>query len=118
MMITAELTRNIGRKKTLELMLTGRRIDASEALELGLINKAVPADELVASTMELAEALASKSPATLTLGLRSFYATQDQDYSEALTSLQAGLAAVLATEDAREGLMAFLQKRDPVWKGR
>lgn len=118
MMITAELTRNIGRKKTLELMLTGRRIDAAEALELGLINRHVPPDQLEAATMELAQGLASKSPATLTLGLRSFYETQDQDYSEALMSLQAGLAAVLATEDAREGLMAFLQKRDPVWKGR
>lgn len=118
MMITAELTRNIGRKKTLELMLTGRRIDAVEALEIGLINRHVPGDKLEEATMELASELAKKSPTTIGLGLRSFYSSQDQSYSEALASLQAGLAEVLATEDAREGLMAFLQKRPPVWKGK
>lgn len=118
MMITAELTRNIGRKKTLELMLTGRRIDAEEALGLGLINKHVPLEELEEATMELAAELAKKSPTTIGLGLRAFYKSQDQSYSDALASLQAGLAEVLATEDAREGLMAFLQKRPPVWKGR
>jgi enoyl-CoA hydratase len=118
MMITAEITRNIGRKKTLELMLTGRRIDASEALTLGLINQHVPAEELEEATMKLAAEIASKSPATVALGLRSFYATQDMSFGESLSTLEAGLAQVLATEDAREGLMAFLQKRPPVWKGR
>lgn len=118
MMITAELTRNIGRKKTLELMLTGRRVDATEALELGLINRKVPPEELEEATLALASELAAKSPATLALGLRAFYSSQDQGYSEALASLESALAAVLATEDAREGLTAFLQKREPVWKGR
>jgi enoyl-CoA hydratase/carnithine racemase len=118
MMITAEITRNIGRKKTLELMLTGRRIDASEALALGLINQQVPAEQLEEVTMKLAQELANKSPATIALGLRAFYETQDMSFAEALTRLEAGLAQVLATEDAREGLTAFLQKRPPVWKGR
>jgi enoyl-CoA hydratase/carnithine racemase len=117
MMITAELTRNIGRKKTLELMLTGKRIDAQEALSMGLINTCVPAGELEATTSEWAAEIAAKSPATIALGLRSFYKSQDQSYDEALSSLQAALGAVLATEDAREGLMAFLQKRPPQWKG-
>jgi enoyl-CoA hydratase/carnithine racemase len=118
MMITAEITRNIGRKKTLELMLTGKRIDASEAERIGLINRAVPAEELEARTYELARDLAAKSPATVRLGLRSFYDTQDLAFREALEALQTGLAQVLATEDAKEGLMAFLQKRAPVWTGR
>lgn len=118
MMITAEITRNIGRKKTLELMLTGRRIDAAEAQAIGLINQAVPPDQLEETTEKLAQELAAKSPATIALGLRAFYGTQDMSFGESLATLEAGLAAVLATEDAREGLMAFLQKRDPVWKGR
>ncbi len=118
MMITAELTRNIGRKKTLELMLTGRRIDAEEALACGLINRHVPASTLEEATMELADSLAKKSPTTIGLGLRAFYNSQDQSYGEALASLELSLGEVLATEDAREGLMAFLQKRPPVWKGR
>jgi enoyl-CoA hydratase/carnithine racemase len=118
MMITAEITRNIGRKKTLELMLTGKRIDAAEAERIGLINKAVPAAELEDTAMELARSLAARSPATMALGLRAFYDTQDMEFSAALKELEAGLGRVLALEDAREGLMAFLQKRDPVWKGR
>jgi enoyl-CoA hydratase/carnithine racemase len=118
MMITAEITRNIGRKKTLELMLTGRRIDAAEALSLGLINQHVPAEDLEEVTMKLASELANKSPATIALGLRAFYETQDMDFGASLARLEAGLAQVLSTEDAREGLMAFLQKRPPVWKGR
>ena len=118
MMITAELTRNIGRKKTLELMLTGKRIDAAEAEQIGLINQRVAPDELVATTRALAAQLAAQSPTTLAKGLRSFYATQDMEFEAALGVLEKGLAEVLGTEDAREGLMAFLQKRKPVWKGR
>ena len=117
MMISAELTRNIGRKKTLDLMLSGRRIGAAEALEWGLINQHVAPAQLEEVTMKLAADLASKSPATLALGLRAFYAAQDQSYGDALVSLEAGLAKVLATEDAMEGLSAFLQKREPKWKG-
>ncbi len=118
MMITAEITRNIGRKKTMELMLTGKRIDAVEAERIGLINQSVPADKLVETTRALAEELVAKSPSTLSRGLRSFYATQDQAYGAALATLETGLAELLSTADAREGLMAFLQKRKPDWTGR
>lgn len=118
MMITAELTRNIGRKKALELMLTGKRIDAAEAERIGLINRAVPAAELERETMALAGALAEHSPATVALGLRAFYDTQDLEHGAALRHLEGQLGRVLALEDAREGLTAFLQKRKPVWKGR
>lgn len=118
MIITAEIVRSIGRKKALELMLTGRRIDASEAERIGLVNRVVPPERLEDETMALARDLASKSPSAMRLGLRAFYDTQDLPFREALEHLQGQLAAVLATEDAAEGIAAFLQKRTPVWKGR
>jgi enoyl-CoA hydratase/carnithine racemase len=118
MMITAEITRSIGRKKTLELMMLGKKINAHEAERIGLVNRVVHADRLEDETMALARELAGKSPSAMRLGLTSFYATQDMDYPAALDHLQAQLAAVLATEDAAEGLAAFFQKRPPVWKGK
>ncbi|MGE5186844.1 MAG: enoyl-CoA hydratase/isomerase family protein [Acidobacteriota bacterium] len=118
MMITAEITRNIGRKKALEMMLTGRKMSAAEALALGLVTRVVPAAELEAETMKLAQELADKSPSTLALGLRAFYRSQDMDLEPALRYLEGELGRVLATEDAREGIAAFMMKRKPVWKGR
>ena len=118
MMITAEIARNIGRKHALELMLTGKRIGANEAARIGLINRAVPADELEEVAMALARELAAQSPATMALGLRSYYQVQDMSYGEALRHLEGELAKVLSLEDAAEGLAAFFQKRKPVWKGR
>ncbi len=118
MMITAEITRNIGRKKTLELMLTGRKIDAAEALDLGLINRVVPAAALEAETAKLAGEIADRSPAAIGLGLRAFYRAQDMELQPQLRYLQGELGRVLALEDAAEGISAFLHKRKPVWKGR
>jgi enoyl-CoA hydratase/carnithine racemase len=118
MMITAEITRNIGRKKTLELMLTGDRIDGEEAVRIGLVNKVVPHDELEETTMALAGELAERSPAAVALGLRAFYGTQDLPLGDALRALEKELGKVLALEDAAEGIAAFFQKRKPVWKGR
>lgn len=118
MMITAELVRNIGRKKTLELMLTGKRISATEAETIGLVNHVVPAASLEAETMALATDLAGRSPAAMALGLRSFYASQDMDLEPGLRFLEGELDKVLTLEDAAEGIMAFLQKRAPTWKGR
>ncbi len=118
MMITAEITRNIGRKKTLELMMTGKRIDAAEAERIGLINKAVAAEELETETMKLAEEISQRSPAAMALGLHAFYQSQDMELLEALNFLQGELGKVLALEDAAEGIAAFFQKRRPNWKGR
>jgi enoyl-CoA hydratase/carnithine racemase len=118
MMITAELVRNIGRKRTLELMLTGKRITAADGERLGLVNKVVHPDRLEQETLELARAVAAKSPSAMRLGLRAFYHTQDMELRPALEHLQTQLAAVLSTEDAAEGIAAFFAKRDPVWKGR
>jgi enoyl-CoA hydratase len=118
MMITAEITRNIGRKKTLEMMLTGRKLTAAEALDAGLVNRVVPAASLEAETMALATEIAARSPAAIALGLRAFYRSQDMEFEPALRYLEGQLGRVLALEDAGEGIAAFLQKRPPVWKGR
>ncbi|HUS27051.1 MAG TPA: enoyl-CoA hydratase/isomerase family protein [Kofleriaceae bacterium] len=118
MMITAEITRSVGRKKTLEMMLTGRKLNAAEALDAGLINRAVPPDQLETVTMQLATEIAERSPAALKLGLHAFYRSQDMELETQLRYLQAELGRVLALEDAAEGITAFLQKRKPVWKGK
>jgi enoyl-CoA hydratase/carnithine racemase len=118
MMITAEITRSVGRKKTLEMMLTGRKLSAQEALECGLVNRLVPQAELEAQTMQLASEIAERSPAAIRLGLHAFYRSQDMELEPQLKYLEAELRRVLALEDAREGITAFLQKRKPVWKGR
>jgi enoyl-CoA hydratase/carnithine racemase len=118
MMITAEIVRNVGRKRTIEMMLTGARMTAAEALACGLVTRVVPAAELEATTMKLAHELAERSPATIALGLRAFYRSQDMDLEPALRMLQGELGRVLALEDAAEGIAAFLGKRKPVWKGR
>ena len=118
MMITAEITRSVGRKKTLEMMLTGRKLDAKEAVECGLVNRAVPPDQLEAETMKLATEIAERSPAAIRLGLQAFYRSQDMELEPQLRYLQAELGRVLALEDAAEGITAFLTKRKPVWKGK
>ena len=118
MMITAELTRSIGRKQTLEMMLTGRKLPASEAAACGLINHAVPASELEAETLRVAHEIAERSPAAIRLGLHAFYRSQDMELEPQLRYLERELGRVLALEDAAEGIAAFLGKRKPVWKGR
>ena len=118
MMITAEITRSVGRKKTLEMMLTGRKLDAAEALACGLVTRVVPAAELEAATTQLATELADRSPAALALGLHAFYRSQDMEMQPQLRYLEAELGRVLALDDAREGIAAFLGKRKPVWSGK
>ena len=118
MMITAEITRSVGRKKTLEMMLTARKLDAAEALACGLVTRVVPAAELEAATYALANELAERSPAAVALGLRAFYRCQDMELDPQLRYLQSELGRVLALDDAREGIAAFLGKRKPVWTGK
>ncbi len=118
MMIMATIFRNVPRKRGLELIMTGDKISAAEAERIGLITRAVPREKLESEVDALAQKLASKSPAVLKLGLEAFYRAQDMELEPALLHLQQQLVAVLATEDAREGLTAFLEKRAPNWKGR
>jgi enoyl-CoA hydratase/carnithine racemase len=118
MMIMAVLARLVPRRKLLEMMLLGQKVSASEALAAGLVNRVVPAAELDLAVTALAVELGKKSPITLALGLRAFAAQGDLDLAEALPLLRSKLAEVLGTADAQEGLLAFLEKRPPVWKGR
>ena len=117
-MALAPLSRLLGRRTALELMLTGRRIDAAEARAIGLVNSVVPRAELAAKTAELLETLCAKSPASLRLGRRAFYATQDLPYEQQLEALCAQLSLNALAEDAAEGVAAFLEKRKPKFNGR
>lgn len=115
MMIMATIFRNVTRKRAMELILTGDRIDAATAERIGLITRAVPRDRLDAEVKALCDKLLTKSPAIVEMGLDAFYHTQDTALEPALRHLEGELARVLATEDAAEGLSAFLQKRAPSW---
>ncbi len=112
------MVRSLGRKKTLEMVLTGDIISAAEAEQLGLINKVVPAEELEASTMKLAAKLAKKSPLAVQIGKTGIYGMSEIPYHQALDYMDELFASLCSTEDAREGIEAFLEKRKPVWKGR
>ena len=112
------MVRSLGRKKALEMVLAGDIISAAEAEKLGLINKVVPPEELEASTMELAAKLAKKSPLALQIGKTGIYGMSDLPYHQSIDYLGELFAALCATEDAREGVTAFLEKRKPEWEGR
>lgn len=114
----APLARSVGRKKALEMVLTGDIITAAEAERLGLVNKVVPKDQLEAATLELATKLAAKSPLALRTGKAGIYGMQDVPYHQALDYLGEMFAALCSTEDAEEGVKAFLERRKPEWKER
>jgi len=105
-------------KRLLEMMLTGERLDAGEALQLGLANYIVPRDQLDAKVDEIVQKIVKKSPAILRLGRRAFYTMRDMEYEQALEYLSSMLAINMMAEDVSEGIVAFLEKREPVWKGK
>ena len=110
------LSRTLGRKRCLEMLLTGDMIDAHVAKEWGFVNKVVPAEQLEESTMELANKLAQKSPIALQMGKQSFYGMSDMEFGKAAEYSNEMFAALCVTEDAVEGVDAFLNKRKPIWK--
>jgi enoyl-CoA hydratase/carnithine racemase len=117
-MITVPLLRSMAPKRALELMLTGRRVDAQEAERIGFVTRVVPVDELDTAVDELAAGLVGRSPLTLRQGRDSFYAVWDQDVETSLRLLHPLLTITASTEDAAEGIAAFNEKRAPDWKGR
>ncbi|MDQ3956221.1 MAG: enoyl-CoA hydratase-related protein [Actinomycetota bacterium] len=117
-MISAVLQRDIPRKLALELMLTGRRLEAAEAARWGFVNRVVPAAELDAAVDDVVAELLSKSSLILALGKRSFYRAEDMPFDDSIDYLAGMLTVCLESEDTVEGVTAFLEKRDPQWKGR
>jgi enoyl-CoA hydratase/carnithine racemase len=112
------LSRSLGNKKALEILFTGDLINAVEAHRLGLVNRVVPRERLDETAMELAEKLAKKSPVALQMGKRGFYTVADMEYLKALDYSEALISILHSTEDVEEGIRAFLEKREPVWKKR
>jgi enoyl-CoA hydratase/carnithine racemase len=100
------------------MILTGRRLTADEAADIGMINDVVEPDELDARVEERVESITDFSPAVLAMGRRAYYETQDMSFEQALRTLHRSLTINTLTEDAAEGISAFLEKRDPEWKGR
>ncbi|MEM2912365.1 MAG: enoyl-CoA hydratase/isomerase family protein [Candidatus Bathyarchaeia archaeon] len=116
---TALLPKIVGRKKAFELMFTGNTITAEEAQKIGLVNLVVPADKLEEKTNELVAKLKEKSPIVLKLLRKSIYEGLDMDFKRALDNVtNIYLKRLIKTEDAEEGLRAFLEKRKPQWKGK
>ncbi len=112
------VSRNLGRKKAMEILLTGDFIDAKTAEQEGLINYAVPADELDATIQRLTDAIVSKSPYAVASGKRMFYQQLEMDMADAYTYAAETMACDMMAADASEGIDAFIQKRQPVWQGR
>ena len=118
-MVQAVLARNLPRKVLLEMMLLGERWTAAQMKELGLVNRVVGSQqELDAVTYEIAGRLARKSAVVLEIGRSSFYAQQDMDFRAALEYLRSQLSLVQLSDDAGEGVRAFLEKREPRFRGR
>ena len=118
MMIGAVIFRNAMRKKAMEMVLLGEKLTADQAVEMGLITRAVPQDRLEEEVGRVLQSLTSKSPIGMKIGKEAFYSMADMPFEEALDYLSGKIAEVAATEDAREGITAFIEKRKPEFRGK
>ncbi len=118
MMIMALLRRVVTKRRLMEMMLLGDKLDSKTAERLELVNRAVPDASLDDEVTKLAAKLAAQSPTAMRMGLSAWHAQADRDLATSLPYLRDQLGAILGTEDAREGLMAFAEKREPKWTGR
>lgn len=112
------LTRAVGRKRALEMLLTGRMVDAPTAADWGIVNRVVPADELAPATAALAREIASASDLTLGIGKQAFYSQIDLDQPKAYAYAKEVMSMNSLAADAQEGITAFLEKRPACWRGR
>lgn len=116
--ISALIVEHIGPKRALDLMMTGRRLDAAEAKEWGLVNRVVPRVELDGAVADLTDQLVAGAPIALRLGRRAFHETREMGPHAAMAYLHGMLDVIVRTEDVTEGITAFFEKRDPEWSGR
>ncbi len=112
------LSRNLNRKRAMEMLLTGDFIDAATALEYGLVNRVVPADELAHTVRELAAAIVAKTPVAVAAGKQMFYRQLEMGFEDAYALAAETMACNMLAEDAAEGIDAFIAKRAPEWKGK
>jgi enoyl-CoA hydratase/carnithine racemase len=117
MIIMAPVFRCVGRHKGLELMLSGRIINAAEAEKIGLVNQVYPREMLNERTQEMAADIAAKSPIVLKLIREAYYTMSDMEYFKAMSYLREMIAITASTKDCKEGVNAFLEKRKPNWLG-
>jgi enoyl-CoA hydratase len=115
---TQRLTRAIGQARSMELVLTGRNLDAVEALAAGLVTRVVPAAETLDAALELAGRIAAQPPIAVRAAKRAVRAAEELPLSEGLRAERAAFFALFATEDQAEGMRAFIDKRSPTWVGR
>jgi enoyl-CoA hydratase/carnithine racemase len=118
MMIGALIYRNTLRKKAMEMVLLGEKLNADQAQEMGLITRAVPADHLDQEVNRVLQSLTQKSSIGMKIGKEAFYAMADMPFEQAVDYLSDKIAEVASTEDAKEGITAFIEKRKPVFKGK
>ena len=109
------VSRNIGRKKMMEMLLTGESLNAEDAVQFGLINKYVPHDDLAQSTLEMAKLISSKPMSTVKIGKEAFYNQVELSTQDAYKYTSEVMALNMLEKDAKEGVEAFLEKRNPNW---
>jgi len=111
------LSRNVSRKRAMEMLLLGEMLDAREAADYGLVNRVVPAGEALQGALAMAQTIAAKSTATVAIGKRSFYSQLEKPLAEAYAEAAEVMVRNMLYRDAEEGIGAFIEKRTPVWKG-